>query len=329
MAIGDENGGRRKGDFEPSGGTPKLRILAVDDDAAYLKYLHFLLTRGGFDLELASDGSAAIERLRNDGQAGVDLLLIDFAMPGIDGIEAVRRIRDDCPAAGLYTILLTANNAIEIKLRALDSGLDDFLAKTSTASEILAKIRSAARRIEMERRLHLQNEELKMLALTDELTGIANRRALFRAGEEILASGRQMTVVLFDLDHFKRINDTFGHLIGDRILAEVAATFKENTRYGDVIGRYGGDEFVMLLPETEVDEAQQISERILSRVRGLTWSIGEAILSISAQRGIATSSPGTTLSDLIAICDQALYRRKQRRLTDAPGASEEPLDLRP
>ncbi|MGZ8834049.1 MAG: GGDEF domain-containing protein, partial [Thermoanaerobaculia bacterium] len=178
-------------------------------------------------------------------------------------------------------------------------------------SEILAKIRSAARRIEMERQLHLQNEELQALALTDDLTGIANRRALFRAGEKILADRRLLTVVLFDLDRFKQINDTFGHLAGDRILADVAASFNNNTRYGDIIGRYGGDEFVMLLPDTDLEEARQLSDRMLAKIRQLTWTISDTVLSVTAQSGIAVSSGGNTLSDLLTLCDKALYKGKR------------------
>lgn len=315
MPTPDQSPNRRRTDVDVPGNAPKLRILAVDDDPSYLSYLRLVLTRAGFELEIAGDGAAAIERLRRDSQ--IDLLLIDLAMPGLDGIETVRCIQAESSAPALYTILLTARASIETKLRALESGLDDFLPKASSDSEIIAKIRSAARRLEMERRLHIQNEELQTLAMTDELTGIANRRALFRAAEDIVRSGRSMAVVLFDLDRFKAINDTYGHLTGDRILADVAATFRANTRYEDIIGRYGGDEFLLLLPDTEVDEARQISDRVLAKIRQLVWTLDSAVLTVSAQRGVGTAGPGITLADAIASCDEALYRRKRQR-TEAP-----------
>ena len=302
---------RRRGDLDFQAIEPKLRILAVDDDPAYLRYLDLVLTRAGFEVETATDGAAALERVR--ASCDVDLLLIDLLMPNMDGIETVRRIQSECSVPGLYSILLTASEATETKLRALDSGLDDFLTKQSGEPEILAKIRSAARRLHMERQLHLQNEELQTLALTDELTGIANRRALFRAGEEILNSGRELTVVLFDLDSFKEINDTFGHLTGDRILADVAALFNANTRHGDMIGRYGGDEFVLLLPDTGSEEAQQICDRILAKIRQLTWTISGTVVSVNAQFGVATSAMASVLPDLLANCDQALYSGKRRK----------------
>ncbi|HYO78511.1 MAG TPA: response regulator, partial [Thermoanaerobaculia bacterium] len=157
---------------------PPLRVLAVDDDRMYLKRLQLVLTRAGFDVVTAHDGVSALDQIRQD--AAISVLLIDLSMPGMDGIETVRHARNECAFPGLYAILLTASDGTEVKLRALDSGLDDFLTKSSSDSEILAKLRSSARRLEMERRLHLQNEELQTLALTDELTGISNRRALFR-----------------------------------------------------------------------------------------------------------------------------------------------------
>lgn len=315
MPARNDSPTRRRSDVDVVGNAPKLRILAVDDDSSYLGYLKLVLTRAGFDMETATDGAAAIERLRRDSQ--IDLLLIDLAMPELDGIETVRQIQQECHAPELYSILLTARASLETKLRALENGLDDFLPKSSSDTEIVAKIRSAARRLEMERRLHLQNEELQALAMTDDLTGIANRRAIFRAAEDILRSERQLAVVLFDLDRFKAINDTYGHLTGDRILANVAATLKANTRYGDIIGRYGGDEFLLLLPDTEIEEARQISDRLLTKIRQLVWTLDSAVLSVGAQRGIAMVGSGMTLADAIALCDEALYRRK-RQVSEAP-----------
>ena len=311
MPCSDDPQSRRKNDVPDADAPQCLRILAVDDDPAYLRYLSLVLGRAGFAVETAVDGAAAIVRIR--AAPRVDLLLIDLSMPGFDGIETVRRIHLEIPASGLYTILLTASTDTDVKLRALDGGLDAFLTKTSSEPEIIAKIRSAARRLELERQLHLQNEELQTLALTDELTDIANRRALFRSGNQILSDGRGLSVVLFDLDRFKEINDTHGHLAGDRVLREVASRLKLETRYGDMIGRYGGDEFVLLLPDTSAEAARQISDRIMVKIRQPIWTIGSQPLPISAQCGIATApSCGKTLEELIAACDQKLYRSKRR-----------------
>lgn len=312
MAILDDQLTRRKSDLEPA---EPLRVLAVDDDASYLRRLKLVLTRAGFEVATANDGPSAIERIRDDHDIGI--LLIDLSMPGMDGIETVRHARSACAFPGLYAILLTASDGTDVKLRALDSGLDDFLTKSSSDTEIVAKLRSAARRLEMERRLHLENEELQTLALTDELTGIANRRALFREADEILASGKSLSVVLFDLNHFKRINDTFGHLMGDRILADVASCLRENTRVGDVIARYGGDEFVLLLPETPAPDAAVITDRIRARIANLRWEHAGIPITIQVGTGLATAGSGSSIATLLAESDAKLYDAKTARDTAA------------
>jgi two-component system, cell cycle response regulator len=303
---------RRRNDADAE--TPGPRILAVDDDQGYLAWLQTVLCRAGFDVIVAHDGPTAIDQIRSDPDIG--LLLVDLSMPRMDGIETVQQVQaengESLPA--LYTILLTSHDGTETKLRALEGGLDDFIPKGAPASEIVAKLRSAARRLEMERRLHTVNEELQALALTDELTGIANRRALFRAADDILAGGRQLSVVLFDLDHFKEMNDTFGHLAGDRVLADVAATLKESTRVGDIIGRYGGDEFVLLLPDTDESEARAIADRLRQLVR--TSVIAGGAIPVQMSFGTATSrGEGETVLELLNACDQRLYRRKSGRRT--------------
>jgi len=295
----DPQHARRKTDHENRVDAPGLRVLVVDDDLAYLKLLQAVLTRAGFDVVVAEDGAAAIEKLRTDREIG--LTLVDLAMPRMDGIETVRRIQSDDAQQRLYTILHSSFDEVDTRLRALEAGMDDFIPKSATSTEIVAKLRTAARRLEMERRLHIENRELRTLALTDELTGIPNRRALFRAATEILARNRKLSVVLFDLDHFKQINDRFGHLEGDRILTEVAAMLKSNTRVDDVIGRYGGDEFLLLLPDTDAREAHAIAHRLRRT----------ANLPVTMSLGMATSSsPNDTLPDLITACDERLYRHK-------------------
>jgi len=277
-------------------------VLVVDDDLAYLKLLQAVLTRAGFDVVVAEDGPTALEMLRTDREIG--LTLIDLAMPRMDGIETVQRMFTDDAQQRLYTILHSSFDEVDTRLRALEAGLDDFIPKSATSTEIVAKLRTAARRLEMERRLHVENRELQTLALTDELTGIPNRRALFRAATEMLARGRTLSVVLFDLDHFKEINDRFGHTEGDRILTQVAKLLKSDTRAEDILGRYGGDEFLLLLPDTGIKEARAIAQR-LRRTPNLP---------VKMSCGVATAtSPHATLPDLITACDERLYRNKHAR----------------
>ena len=297
--------GRRKSDRgKPIQEASGVRILAVDDDPAYLRYLKLVLTRAGFDFQFTTDGRSAIDRVRHDDAIG--LLLVDLVMPEMDGIETLKTLRKDAANERLYTILLTAHDSNDTKLRAFNN--DDFLSKVASETEIVAKVRSAVRRLEMEQRLHTENAKLQTLAMTDELTGIANRRAMLQAAEEILSSGRLLSVVMFDLDHFKQINDTHGHLVGDQVLISVATCLKENTRVGDVIARYGGDEFVLLLPDTDEEAARVIAERVLRSVR----SRKTRDISVDTGWGVSAGRD-VRISDLLATADRDLYTSRYRQ----------------
>jgi two-component system cell cycle response regulator len=302
----EEQRNRRKSDALEEA---RVTVLAVDDDGSYLSYLDHILKRAGYAVLTAPDAAEALEVLRRER---VDLLLVDLQMPLMDGIELVQQLRADKDLKGIYSILLTASGRLQTKLRALDSGLDDYLPKQSSETEILAKLRSAARRLDLERRLHLENEELQALALTDELTGIANRRSLFRAAEKMLASGRPMAALLFDLNHFKQVNDQHGHLAGDQILADVGSVCRNNTRLGDVVGRYGGDEFLMLINDATANDARVISRRLEGEICQLRWTIHGTTFGISACCGVAGTDDGPhdTFQQILTRCDEEMYRFK-------------------
>jgi two-component system cell cycle response regulator len=298
--------GRRKSDRgKPIQAVSGVRVLGVDDDPAYLRYLKLVLTRAGFDFQFTTDGRSAIDRVRHDDAIG--LLLVDLVMPEMDGIETLNTLRRDVKSERLYTILLTAHDSNDTKLRAFNSGFDDFLSKVASESEIVAKVRSAVRRLEMEQRLHTENATLQTLAMTDELTGIANRRAMLQAAEDILASGRVLSVVMLDLDHFKQINDTYGHLVGDQVLISVAACLKENTRVGDVIARYGGDEFVVLLPDADEKAARMIATRI---TRSLRTKKTNGVVPHAAWG--SASGRNVMIFDLIEAADRSLYASRDQ-----------------
>jgi two-component system cell cycle response regulator len=305
--AGSDHPSRRKSDGQRA---RRVTVLAVDQDRSYLAYLRLFLSRAGYEVRTADNAESAIEVLR---QERIDLVLIDLDMPQMDGIQTVQRVQADEDLRNLHSILLNASTRLETKLRALDRGSDDGPAGPPTETEILAKLGRAARRLEFERRLNLENEELQTLALTDELTGIANRRSLMREAERMLRAGHALAVVLFDLNRFKEVNDTYGHVAGDRILADVGAVFRTHTRFGDVVGRYGGDEFLMLLPDATPEEARAIAQRLDGAICQLKWSIRGTLVEISTSCGVAAAPADmeTSLQDLLTTCDEELYERKQ------------------
>ncbi len=291
-----------------------IHVLAVDGDPAYRKLATHLLEAAGFRVSTAGSGEEALEILSTD--LTVSLLLIDLTMPGIDGIETVRRAKDKADRGGIYSILVTTTETIDLRLRALDSGLDDFVAKSAPAAEMVARVRNAARHVVLERTLRIRNEQLEMLALTDELTRVSNRRGLLRAAELMRAMPGKFVAILLDLDHFKQINDRFGHTAGDAILNGVGTALKRNTRTTDIIARYGGDEFVVLLPSTTVKLAEFVARRLARVIAALRWTFCDTEISVTATFGVATARRGKADIDaLVAACDRTLLHRKAMRAT--------------
>lgn len=311
---------RRRSDTPEVARKAAVRVLAIDDDRSYLALIRALLLRAGVDVTIADAGTEALGQVERDHD--INLLLIDLAMPVMDGIETLRAIQQRVPGRGFYSILLTAHSGSETKLRAYASGFDDFLAKGDSEEELVAKVRSAARRLEMERQLHLDNQRLERLAFTDELTAVGNRRALFRAFDELNAESREFSLVLFDLDGFKRVNDAYGHAMGDRVLVDVAGCLKAKTRVGDVLARWGGDEFVLLVADAGIVDTGRIATRIAQSIAALEWKVSHDTIRVRASFG---ATAGTSdLLDGLQKCDVQLYRNKRpAKAASYPGASDD------
>lgn len=288
---------------------PPVEVLLVDDDPNYLVYLNAVLSRVGFKLTSASDADSALKEL---SRQHFDLALIDYRMPRISGLELIRTIRASPALRHLYAMMITSSDDSETRVAAFNNGFDDFLSKGTAEAELTAKLRSATRFILAQRRLQDQNDELYTMAITDELTGIHNRRFFFTAAESILLAPGILTFVLFDLDRFKRINDRFGHLAGDQVLANVSAIFRDHTRAGDLVARFGGDEFIMMIAGLGRREATRIVRRIRDQIAKLRWMANSKTFSVSVCVGIASTEnrPGATIEEILAACDRDLYRRK-------------------
>ena len=303
---------RRRSDFD-SADAATLRALVVDDDENYRFLLASLVGRFGFSVTSAGDGEQAIEIMANAPL--FDLLIIDCEMPRLDGLELIGRIRSDEEFAEIYAMMITAREDVDTKITALRLGYDDFLTKSATEVEIAAKLSAARRLVTRQRRLDHAVRELTGLAQRDELTGLFNRRHFFIEADRMLAEGRIVNLVLFDLDNFKSINDTFGHQAGDRILHDIGAMFLARTRRDDLVARYGGDEFVMLVPDLMPADIEPLAERVSEDLAELEWSFEDATFSVGLTAGIACSSllEQPTVAHLLTTGDRDLYKNKWLR----------------
>lgn len=289
-----------------------LRLLLADDDPGYRAYIAMLLTRIGFDVETALDGDETIERL---ARAHYDVVILDLLMPGRDGLELIARIRENEATYDLYTLMLTALEDTDTKLNALNAGFDDFLSKSASEAELLAKLEAARRVAARQRTLDTTARELYGLATRDQLTSVCNRRFFFDESERLLAAGAPFSIVLFDLDDFKQVNDTYGHLAGDRVLQHVGALFQRNTRPNDLIARYGGDEFVMVLAGVSAQDAQVIADRLAEKVCLLRWRAGIEQFHVGVTTGVSCTDflEEPTMHKLLDAADRDLYKNKWMR----------------
>lgn len=313
---------RRKTD---SDGVPpdtlSVRVLIVEDDDAYRIYLRSLVRRLGCTAVTAVDGTDALSKL---GQATFDLLLSDLEMPKLNGLDLIAHVRVHPTASTIYAVMITSRGDEQSKVAALTRGFDDFLPKSCSDVEVAARIGAAGRLLARHRALDAEVLRWRTLAERDELTNVATRRTFAERAAEKLVDERDIAVVMLDLDGFKAINDTNGHLAGDRILRDVGALFLSRTRRDDVVARYGGDEFVFLIADVTLEEATAFAERLISDVAQLTWLFGTDTLRITATAGIAHSTllspPSVDL--LLDAADRDLYAKKFLK-KHPPAESEE------
>lgn len=303
--------GRRRSDSEQQEGGA-VRALIVDDDADVRVYLTTLLRRLGFDVVQARDGAEGAAAV---AERAYDLLIIDCEMPRMTGLELITHVRSSAQCAEAYALMLTGRDDLERKIAALRLGFDDFLLKTMSDAELVAKIGAAVRLISRQRRLDLAVRELYGLATRDELTGLFNRRFFFSENERRLADEAAFGMVLFDLDGFKQINDTFGHLAGDRVLRDIGSLFLRSTRHEDLVARYGGDEFVMLVTSSSAPEIERIAARIADQIGRLQWTASLETFHASVTTGYALSTllDHPKVEHLLNAGDRDLYKNKWMR----------------
>lgn len=309
MPSPDEVFDRRRTAATTKAESSPIRLLVADDDPNYRAFLAALARRLGFGVQTADDGEAAVEYL---ARSPFDVAVIDYEMPRMTGMSVIAHVRLDEASKGVYALMLTSREDVDTKITALDAGFDDFLPKSASERELAAKL-AAARRVAMRQRaLNSTVRELDGLASRDELTNVFNRRLFFAETERLLASDAAVSLILIDLDDFKQVNDTYGHLAGDHVLRDVAALFQSTTRPEDLIARYGGDEFVMLVDGLTLPDVERVAARLTHEVSALRWLAGESTFAISATGGIASVHllPEASLEQLLEAADRDLYKNK-------------------
>jgi diguanylate cyclase (GGDEF)-like protein len=294
-----------------------MNVLIAEDDAPTRLMLQSLLTTWGYTVTVACDGDEAW-RILCECQHPL-LVILDWMMPGIEGPEIVQRLRTQEDINPHYVIIMTNSNSENAVARALDAGADDFIGKPFNLNELRARV-AVGRRIkslqqslaEKLQKLEAAAETISRLARTDELTGLHNRRSF----NEIFAlaisaahrHGHPLSLIIIDLDHFKIVNDTYGHCVGDMVLKGFADLLLKMVRDEDVAARWGGEEFIILLAHTACEAAAALAERIRSSFEHSSGSAGPR--TITASFGVAQLQGDEHEDALIKRADDALYRAK-------------------
>lgn len=291
-----------------------MKILIADDDPVSCRLLDRLLVKWGYQAIVAHDGAEAWEVLQADDAPR--LALLDWMMPGLDGLEICRRVRARSAHPYVYIMLLTANDKVGNLVEGLESGADDYLTKPFHPQELRARLRVGLRMLDLESRLVEARESLRFKASHDSLTTMWNRGAIIEMLERELSRARRdgssVGILLADIDHFKKVNDTRGHLVGDEVLRAITGRLKSEVRSYDSVGRYGGEEFLILLPGCDHPKLTSKAQQLVKAVErsSIGTSTGPVPVTISIG-GIATGDcPNAGVNRLLRAADTALYRAK-------------------
>ena len=288
-------------------------VLVAEDDPVFRLLFQRWLEQWGYKVTLAEDGAAAWRQLQTDHRPR--LLLLDWMMPGIDGVEICRRVRALQHESYSYILVLTAKTDKQDTVFALDAGADDYITKPVDPNELRARIQVGRRILHLQDELVRSREQLRLQATHDALTGLLNRRSVIQALTDELSradrTAKPLGVLMLDLDHFKQVNDVHGHQAGDAALVEVAGRMASVLRPYDKVGRYGGEEFLVVLPDCSEDLLGCIAERIRSRINAKPVVTPCAEIKATVSVGGVVTGPGrNTPAALIRIADNALYRAK-------------------
>ncbi|HEX5871238.1 MAG TPA: diguanylate cyclase [Longimicrobium sp.] len=299
--------------------TASTRILVVDDVPDNVDILDARLSSRGYQVVTATNGE---EALASVADIPPHLILLDVMMPGMDGREVARRIKEDDALPFIPIILVTALSEADDVVQGLESGADDYISKPYNFRELEARVRAMLRIKTLQdeldqknRELELANRRLKKLSITDGLTELFNHRHVHELLQDEFdrsaRTGESIAVVMMDLDRFKNINDTYGHPTGDVVLFETAQIIQDTAREIDMVGRYGGEEFIAILPETDEEPGANFAERVRKAVEEHVYRDGATEIRMTVSCGVASIREGVDSPEaLLKAADEALYQAK-------------------
>jgi diguanylate cyclase (GGDEF)-like protein len=299
----------------PASDAESARVLVAEDDPLSRRVVEALLRKWGYEVLAVSDGAEAWRVFQ--AHDAPRLALLDWMLPSLDGVEICRRVRQNTDHPYVYIVLLTAVNQKQHLVTALDTGADDYLVKPFDASELRARLHVGRRILAAQDELILARETLRFQATHDPLTGLWNHGEVLRVLEQELARAararQSLAVFMLDLDHFKLLNDRLGHLVGDALLCEVSHRLTACVRPYDAVGRYGGEEFLVVVPSIDAATALALARRIRDSLSDRPMASPGGPVTVTASIGVAVSSieePTEPLA-LVRAADIALYRAKE------------------
>lgn len=304
-----------------------MRVLIAEDDLTSRTMLEGVLKKWGYAPVVTSDGQSAWQELQ--GQDPPRLVILDWNMPGIDGLEVCRKLRQTPDSNLTYVILLTARGAKSDIVAGLDAGANDYISKPYDIDELHARIGVGQRMVELQAELKNARDALAYEARHDSLTAILNRRtirdALSRELARVSREGGMVAVGLCDIDFFKKVNDTYGHQAGDEVLCALVRCLRGNLREYDYIGRYGGEEFLIVISSVDSLDEAELFGRLCRRIEQDEIQSSAGTLRITASIGVARGIPNDTVDTIVARADVALYRAKHNGRNQIAIAREDDL----
>ncbi len=291
-----------------------MKILVAEDDSTSRRILGAVLCKLGYDVVSVADGDEAWKEFKKESPPR--LAILDWMMPGRSGLEVCAKVRATGSEEYTYIILLTSNSAQDDIVEGMKAGADDYIVKPFNRQELEVRVKAGLRIINLQSELLLAKEKIREQSRTDDLTGIANRRAIFgHLDGELNRAERErknISIAMLDIDLFKGVNDTYGHQAGDAVLKEVVSRVSGSIRPYDFVGRYGGEEFLIVLPGADENNAMIVCERILQRVQAEPVIFKGISIQCTVSIGLATWSGREDADKLIEASDKALYTAKEK-----------------